>query len=54
MKDYAPPERPGYRYETCQYCLQRWNIAQRQAVPQGGYACPHCEYKVRSGIIKKK
>lgn len=54
MREPPTVEKPDLRYETCQYCQQRWNIAQRQALPQGGYVCPHCEYKARSGIIKKK
>lgn len=46
-------ELPGYRYEACRYCGLRWNISKGQFVPKSGYTCPHCQDKLRRGLLKR-
>ena len=47
-------ELPGLRYETCRYCNLRWNIAKEQKVPKDGYICPHCQDKLRRGLLARR
>lgn len=41
----------GRRYETCSICGLSWNVANTAAVPDDGYLCPMCRWRLKKDEI---
>lgn len=51
-KPPEPEKKPGLRYETCVSCGLEWNVSRNAKL--GWYICPHCEYRDRKQIPRRK